>query len=884
MLSLILIVMIVGNVVLWSYQMNQLDLERMQEKVQVTNITRATGSPWLTTQKEFSVLAGSRVSGTYTDTNFIDDFYETFKEEFTLGGANGITYRYNPSAYALLGATTLVSGSITDLQNEDDVYMKFRSYVSASSSTAKTDAFIVYRDSTNSLNTPKLRTWTGETASWGSQVELPDAGSPVRTVRVAYCPIEQRSFERIAVTCSDDGYLDAYVWNGTAWTVTNNIAQVWTTAPTGAQRPYDIAYETASGRALLVYDVVIADSSKDLGYRIWNGTAWSEEYYMDFTGVASVNPTISFVCLASNPDPASNQIALAFQDDTNADAFASIWNGSTWEKMTTISTTYTIVGRETIAVEYSTYYKKILVVSGNGPNNMAWKYYIQGADDWTTGASFDPDPDGGNDVCFSVLKRDPAGNSQNDFIMYAGVNDLSDLNAWAFNMSADPPARVHIVNEVDESVDSATTRCVDFAWEPAGNKGLIVWGTTAGRINYNTYSVSTGWGASWANYVSMGAYTHPWVQLRTNTRNINGDVKILGAVLEATYFDLGALKWDGTTLTVLGSTMFSSDTVTTTYECFEIGFMNFGPPTEFTAEAEFVGASNTESWDSLTWTVDLSCTATGVNATFQLYNYEVGAYPTSGNGYITHVIGTTDTTENQTITANPTRFRSADGEWKLKIKCTKAADVPFEFQVDWIEYEATAFGAYRLDINNDFVLDLANYPLNQIQGIEILVRYNATESSEKWFIKAYDWATMSFSDAGFNNTEGNQPAPNEWNEYSIGINENLANYVNSNGTVRIEFADGGTGMNQTTVEIDFFAVKVIVSGANISIKNSSPSTTHIVAIWVITQTNHERFTINLFINSGEETTYILAGVKLPEERFVVKIVTERGNMAVFVVD
>ncbi|MGB9713631.1 MAG: hypothetical protein ACPLZC_01480 [Candidatus Bathyarchaeales archaeon] len=884
MLSLILIVMIVGNVVLWSYQMNQLDLERMQEKVQVTNVTRATGSSWFTAQKEFSIFTGSRVSGTYTDTNLIDDFYETFREEFSLGGGEGITYRYNPAAYAPLGSTTLVSGSTTDLQNEDGVYMRFRSYVSASSTTAKTDALIVYRDNTNSLSTPKLRAWNGETAVWSSQIEMPDAGSPVRTVRVAYCPVEQRSFERIVVTCSDDGYLDAYVWNGTAWIVTNNIAQVWTTAPTGAQRPYDIAYETASGRALLVYDVVIADSSKDLGYRIWNGTAWSEEYYIDFTGVASVNPTISFVCLASNPDPASNQIALAFQDDTNADTFAGIWNGSAWEKMTTISTTYTIVGRETIAVEYSTYYKKILVVSGNGPNSMAWKYYIQGADDWTTGASFDPDPDGGNDVCFSVLKRDPAGNAQNDFIMYAGVNDLSDLNAWAFNMSADPPVRVHIVNEVDDAVDSATTRCLDFAWEPTGNKGLIVWGTTAGRINYNTYSISTGWGASWTNYVAMGAGNHPWVQLRTNTRGINGDVKILGAVLEATALDLGAIKWDGTTLTVIGSTMFSSDTATTTYECFEVGFMNFGPPTEFTAEAEFIGASNTELWNNLTWTVDLSCTTTDANATLQLYNYEAGAYPTGGDGYMANTIDTTDTMENQTIATSPTRFKDAAGEWKLKIKCVKATDTPFELKVDWIQYEATVLGTYRLDINNDFVIDLLNYPLNQIQSIQIIIRYNATEGSEKWFMKAYNWATMSFSNVGFNNTEGSQPIPNEWNYYAISIDENLADYVNSNGTVRIEFADDGTGMNQTTVEIDFFAVRATIGGASISIKNSSPSTAHIVAVWVITETNHERYNTNLFINSGEETTYVLAGVKLPEERFFVKIVTERGNMAVFVVD
>jgi biopolymer transport protein ExbD len=40
MLSLVLIVMIVGNVVLWSYQMTQLDLERTQETLTLLNVMK----------------------------------------------------------------------------------------------------------------------------------------------------------------------------------------------------------------------------------------------------------------------------------------------------------------------------------------------------------------------------------------------------------------------------------------------------------------------------------------------------------------------------------------------------------------------------------------------------------------------------------------------------------------------------------------------------------------------------------------------------------------------------------------------------------------------------------------------------------------------------
>lgn len=84
MLSLVILVTIVANVVLWSYQMNQLDWEKMQEDVKITDVTRV-GEPW----------------------------------------------SYNPSGYTLGGSTSLVSGTVSNLTSDDGVYMTFRSYYSS---------------------------------------------------------------------------------------------------------------------------------------------------------------------------------------------------------------------------------------------------------------------------------------------------------------------------------------------------------------------------------------------------------------------------------------------------------------------------------------------------------------------------------------------------------------------------------------------------------------------------------------------------------------------------------------------------------------------------------------------------------------------------------
>ncbi|MEM3653041.1 MAG: hypothetical protein QXL21_07955, partial [Nitrososphaerales archaeon] len=115
--------------------------------------------------------------------------------------------------------------------------------------------------------------------------------------------------------------------------------------------------------------------------------------------------------------------------------------------------------------------------------------------------------------------------------------------------------------------------------------------------------------------------------------------------------------------------------------------------TEYTAEVEFTGTSDTNSWHRLIWTVDSSWTAASVSVTLQLYNYQTNSYPTSGDGYISYTSSATpntDETKTQTITTNPTNFKDSSGSWKLKIKGVKSATSPFDLRVDLVRYEPSA--------------------------------------------------------------------------------------------------------------------------------------------------------------------------------------------------
>jgi len=66
----------------------------MQEKVEIVDVARVTSSSWFVAQNEYTVNTGTHVSGTYTDTQAIDDQYERFTEPLPL--------TYYPNGYNIL--------------------------------------------------------------------------------------------------------------------------------------------------------------------------------------------------------------------------------------------------------------------------------------------------------------------------------------------------------------------------------------------------------------------------------------------------------------------------------------------------------------------------------------------------------------------------------------------------------------------------------------------------------------------------------------------------------------------------------------------------------------------------------------------------------------
>jgi Na+-transporting NADH:ubiquinone oxidoreductase subunit NqrC len=74
------------------------------------------------------------------------------------------------------------------------------------------------------------------------------------------------------------------------------------------------------------------------------------------------------------------------------------------------------------------------------------------------------------------------------------------------------------------------------------------------------------------------------------------------------------------------------------------------------------------------------------------------------------------------------------------------------------------------------------------------------------------------------------------------------------------------------------------TGFSMEIKNTGSISAHVVAVWITNSTVHQRYSADFFLNAGETATYNRTDIPLPQDAFLAKLVTERGNVAVFSVD
>ncbi len=417
-------------------------------------------------------------------------------------------------------------------------------FVDSADAACASSLEIYYRSTTGAdgVASPKTRTWDG--SAWTAEVELAAAASPIHSLRVARSPVTPE--EVIIVVQREDGWLDAYVCNG-GCTETPGIDDIWTSIPTSQSFHFDVAYESVSGEALLVYRKLSSLPTFDLAYRTWDGV-WGAEQELDDTS----NPdNVLFVTVELASKAGGDAIGLVAGEQTNDHVAIWVWDGDGFGQFADMQAgTNPALGRVALGWEGNSGDLLAVTVSSK---DLVYRELTSG---WSAPGEY-PCATAGTSIVFLSVQPNPAAGT-NDIRLTAGTTG-AELNSCPWDGAGFVD---HVVHSTDLSFD--TFRSFDFAWGAPGTGGLLVWGAAAGELRYRSLDVA----GVWSNEATLlsGAGLHRWIRLRATGE----DGTILGAAFDDATTALGGFVWDGSTLTELAADTFAADVGTSEPESFAI--------------------------------------------------------------------------------------------------------------------------------------------------------------------------------------------------------------------------------------------------------------------------------------------------------------------------
>ncbi len=223
------------------------------------------------------------------------------------------------------------------------------------------DGILLYGQSANT--TPKTRTYTSSSNSFGSAGDSVAGGTGVTFV-TRTSPIKQ---EAMAGYVDAGGTLRVMCYDGANWTNEWNVS----VGGTGTTRRFDIAYETRSGNAMVLYSAN-APTTNEMLYKTHFGTSGCGS---GWTGAVGIDPgntsgTVESVKLAWDKRSDSNTIAAAWSDSNN-DLSAMTWTGAGWtynEPAAALEASLDVIGAgrdlERFDIEYETLSGEIVIAWG----------------------------------------------------------------------------------------------------------------------------------------------------------------------------------------------------------------------------------------------------------------------------------------------------------------------------------------------------------------------------------------------------------------------------------------------------------------------------------------------------------------------------------------
>ena len=341
-------------------------------------------------------------------------------------------------------------------------------------------AIIVYKE--GSEPEPRYRTYSNRGLS--TEFTNNSVVDPTQWQRIEASP---RTNEFLLVTQNDQRRIYAQTYLNGAWvsnTYLNNAGRV----PDAARRGFDVAYESLSGRGMVVYSINTANPQ----YRVWTSTGWSSP--PGSINVGATNP-ISWIRLISKPGTDEIMCLARWQRTASAKySSAIIWNGTTWTNLIPLERECaSTITYETLDAAYSANTGLVVYINGSTLAQRRipkYRTYTNGV--WGIEKTMEPGSVGANPSWIRV-EYSADGAQAYACIMQASryfYGTYWNGSAWgSYNTFSN--ARLEIVSR----------RCFDIAWSSQTNTLMVAYSLNQ---NAQSYLLATGGGSSnrYGNMVS----------------------------------------------------------------------------------------------------------------------------------------------------------------------------------------------------------------------------------------------------------------------------------------------------------------------------------------------------------------------------------------------
>lgn len=550
----------------------------------------------------------------------------------SISGVNG-TAEYNPSQWNLLGSTQNVNGSIPDLANDDVNYVFFRSCQTASSNQS-----LYTHNETTIINGLQYRLQ-----------KLTSADGPATSLSASMDTVGRQLFGKSVYPLTGISLIPASTWT-TYYRVWEDTAPSITFDGVGSenngQGSTSISWSHTTGSGLnrvMIVGVSIRTTTVSVSAITYG--AQSLAFIRADTHVSATIRSELWYLIAPNSGTATVNVTLS--GSSKATGGSCTYTG--------VDQTSPIDANSGVTGTSSSPSRSVTVGTAN--SLLLGHVAISGSDATIL-------EDTGQTLRWDQVTTQDSPNTRNRGHGSAKgpVGTGSQTMSWTLSASADWAVSVVAIKPA-RAVGHADVNFLIRQSDGAIRSTIATNVAVSGDLTSTPTTLSGTY--AWAAYTVVD---------QTDYLEIDYYVNVTAAAVGMYAY----LRIDDTTLAISDQTRIT----------------NIMLPNEYTAEVEFTGSSNPQSWTQLVWLVDSSWDIGSVNVTIQLYDYTLGGYPLGGDGYLSYVSNSTSNTDelkNGQITSGSTRFRNSTLPycWKIKIKGAKLTGTPFLMRIDWIDLQTT---------------------------------------------------------------------------------------------------------------------------------------------------------------------------------------------------